>query len=174
MEATWAWTWCWRARASSPNRGGGGKPGYASHLDAGAKKVILSAPAKDEPDLTCVLGVNDDKLTPEMKCISNASCTTNCLAPVAKVLHEKFGIVRGLMTTIHAYTNDQRVLDLPHKDLYRCRAAGAEHHPHQHRRRQGGRAGDPVAEGQDDRHLAPRARRPPAAWSTWWSRWPSR
>ena len=104
-------------------RGGDGKSGYATHLAAGARKVILSAPAKDEPDLTCVLGVNDDKLTPAMKCISNASCTTNCLAPVAKVLQEKFGIVKGLMTTIHAYTNDQRVLDLPHKDLYRCRAA---------------------------------------------------
>ena len=104
-------------------RGGAGKVGYASHLDAGARKVILSAPAKDDPDLTCVLGVNDDRLTPEMKCISNASCTTNCLAPVAKILHEKFGIVKGLMTTIHAYTNDQRVLDLPHKDMYRARAA---------------------------------------------------
>jgi glyceraldehyde 3-phosphate dehydrogenase len=106
------------------NRGGNGKSGYASHLDAGAKKVVLSAPAKEDPDLTCVLGVNDNQLTPAMKCVSNASCTTNCLAPVAKVLHEKFGIVKGLMTTIHSYTNDQRVLDLPHKDLYRCRAAG--------------------------------------------------
>jgi len=107
------------------SRGGDGKPGYASHLEAGAKKVVLSAPAKDNPDLTCVLGVNDDQLKPEHKCVSNASCTTNCLAPVAKVLHEKFGIVRGLMTTVHAYTNDQRVLDLPHKDLYRARAAAA-------------------------------------------------
>ncbi len=70
-----------------------------------------------------MLGVNDDQLKPEHKCISNASCTTNCLAPVAKVLHEKFGIVKGLMTTVHSYTNDQRVLDLPHKDLYRARAA---------------------------------------------------
>jgi glyceraldehyde 3-phosphate dehydrogenase len=104
-------------------RGGAGKAGYASHLDAGAKRVILSAPAKDDPDLTCVLGVNDDQLKPQMKCVSNASCTTNCLAPVAKVLHERFGIVRGLMTTIHGYTNDQRLLDLPHKDLYRARAA---------------------------------------------------
>ncbi len=104
-------------------RGGGGKSGYASHLDAGARKVVLSAPAKDEPDLTCVLGVNDDQLKPEHTCISNASCTTNCLAPVAKVLQEKFGIVKGLMTTIHSYTNDQRVLDMPHKDLYRTRAA---------------------------------------------------
>jgi glyceraldehyde 3-phosphate dehydrogenase len=106
------------------SRGGsGGKAGYASHVEAGARKVVLSAPAKDEPDLTCVLGVNDDQLKPEHKFISNASCTTNCLAPVAKILQEKFGIVRGLMTTIHAYTNDQRVLDLPHNDLYRCRAA---------------------------------------------------
>ncbi len=104
-------------------RGGDGKPGYATHLDAGAKKVVLSAPAKDSPDLTCVLGVNDKELKPEHKCISNASCTTNCLAPVAKVLHERWGIVRGLMTTIHSYTNDQRVLDLPHKDPYRMRAA---------------------------------------------------
>jgi glyceraldehyde 3-phosphate dehydrogenase len=104
-------------------RGGGGKPGYASHLDAGARKVVISAPAKDEPDLTCVIGVNDDQLKPQHKCISNASCTTNCLAPVAKVLHEEFGIVKGLMTTIHSYTNDQRVLDMPHKDLYRARAA---------------------------------------------------
>jgi glyceraldehyde 3-phosphate dehydrogenase len=105
------------------SRGGGGKAGYATHLEAGAKKVVLSAPAKDEPDLTCVLGVNDDQLKPEHKCISNASCTTNCLAPVAKVLNEKFGIVKGLMTTVHAFTNDQRVLDLPHKDPYRARAA---------------------------------------------------
>jgi len=105
-------------------RGGSGKAGYASHVEAGARKVVLSAPAKDDPDLTCVLGVNDDQLKPEHKYISNASCTTNCLAPVAKILQDKFGIVRGLMTTIHAYTNDQRVLDLPHSDLYRCRAAG--------------------------------------------------
>jgi glyceraldehyde 3-phosphate dehydrogenase len=100
-----------------------GKPGYDTHLKAGAKKVVLSAPAKDGADLTCVLGVNDDKITSAMKCISNASCTTNCLAPVAKVLHEKFGIEKGLMTTVHAYTNDQRVQDLPHSDPYRARAA---------------------------------------------------
>ena len=99
------------------------KAGYDSHLDAGAKKVVLSAPAKDDPDLTVVLGVNDDKLSPEMKTVSNASCTTNCLAPVAKVLHEKFGgIEKGLMTTVHAYTNDQGTQDQPHKDLYRARA----------------------------------------------------
>ncbi|TVS19140.1 MAG: type I glyceraldehyde-3-phosphate dehydrogenase [Planctomycetaceae bacterium] len=99
------------------------KPGYDSHLTAGAKRVILSAPAKDGADLTCVLGVNDDQLTPEMKCISNASCTTNCLAPVAKVLHEQFTLESGLMTTVHAYTNDQNVQDMPHQDPYRARAA---------------------------------------------------
>jgi glyceraldehyde 3-phosphate dehydrogenase len=100
-----------------------GKAGYDTHLEAGAKRVVLSAPAKDGADLTCVLGVNDDKLTPELKCISNASCTTNCLAPVAKVLHEKFGIVKGLMTTVHAYTNDQPTQDQPHQDPYRARSA---------------------------------------------------
>ena len=104
-------------------RADGGKPGYDSHLKAGAKRVVLSAPAKDGADLTCVLGVNDDKLTPDLKCISNASCTTNCLAPVAKVLHESFGIEKGLMTTVHAYTNDQPTQDQPHKDPYRARAA---------------------------------------------------
>ncbi|MDI6716253.1 MAG: type I glyceraldehyde-3-phosphate dehydrogenase [Actinomycetota bacterium] len=92
------------------------------HLDAGAKKVIISAPAKG-PDFTVVLGVNDDKLKPEYKIISNASCTTNCLAPVAKILLDTFGIERGLMTTVHAYTNDQSLLDMPHKDLRRARAA---------------------------------------------------
>lgn len=100
-----------------------GKPGYDSHLQAGAKKVVISAPAKDSPDLTCVLGVNDDQIQSSMTCISNASCTTNCLAPVAKILQENWGIESGLMTTIHGYTNDQVVLDGPHKDLYRARAA---------------------------------------------------
>jgi len=100
-----------------------GKAGYDSHLAAGAKRVVLSAPANDGADLTCVLGVNDDKLSASHKCISNASCTTNCLAPLAKVLHEAFGIEKGLMTTVHAYTNDQSVQDLPHKDPYRARAA---------------------------------------------------
>ena len=95
----------------------------AKHLDAGARKAILTVPAKDEIDATIVLGVNDSVLKPEHRIVSNASCTTNCLAPVAKVLHDKFGIKRGLMTTIHAYTNDQRILDLPHKDLRRARAA---------------------------------------------------
>lgn len=93
------------------------------HLDGGAKKVIISAPAKN-PDITIVVGVNNDKYDPAVHhIISNASCTTNCLTPVAKVVKENFGIVRGLMTTIHAYTNDQRILDLPHKDLRRARAA---------------------------------------------------
>lgn len=100
-----------------------GKPGYDTHITAGAKKVVLSAPAKDGADLTCVIGVNDDKLTKEMLCVSNASCTTNCLAPIAKVLQDSFGIESGLMTTIHAYTNDQRVQDLAHEDPYRARAA---------------------------------------------------
>lgn len=104
-------------------RANGEKPGYDSHLEAGCKKVVLSAPAKDGADLTCVLGVNDDKLTRDLKCVSNASCTTNCLAPIAKVLHESFGIESGLMTTVHAYTNDQKIQDQPHEDLYRSRAA---------------------------------------------------
>ena len=95
----------------------------AKHLEAGARKVIISAPAK-EPDLTIVYGVNHKQYdASKHDVISNASCTTNCLAPVAKVLSEKFGIVRGTMTTVHAYTNDQRILDLPHKDLRRARAA---------------------------------------------------
>ncbi len=94
-----------------------------AHRKAGAKKVIISAPAKGE-DLTVVMGVNDDKYDPKKHHIlSNASCTTNCLAPVAKVLNDTFGIEKGLMTTIHSYTNDQRILDLPHKDLRRARAA---------------------------------------------------
>ncbi len=95
----------------------------AKHLEGGAKKVILTVPAKDEIDATIVIGVNDEALKPEHKIVSNASCTTNCLAPVAKVLHDAFGIKRGFMTTVHAYTNDQRILDLPHKDLRRARAA---------------------------------------------------
>jgi glyceraldehyde 3-phosphate dehydrogenase len=92
------------------------------HLDAGAKKVIISAPATDE-DITIVLGVNDDKYDGSQNIISNASCTTNCLGPLAKVLNDEFGIVRGLMTTIHAYTQDQNLQDGPHKDLRRARAA---------------------------------------------------
>jgi len=95
----------------------------SKHLEAGAKKVIISAPGKDD-DFTVVIGVNEDEYDPDNHhIISNASCTTNCLAPLAKVLHEKFGIKRGLMTTVHAYTNDQQILDLPHKDYRRARAA---------------------------------------------------
>ncbi|WP_170008154.1 type I glyceraldehyde-3-phosphate dehydrogenase [Bacillus fonticola] len=96
----------------------------AKHIDAGAKKVIISAPAKEE-DITIVMGVNEDKYDAgSHHVISNASCTTNCLAPFAKVLNDKFGIKRGMMTTVHAYTNDQQILDLPHKDYRRARAAG--------------------------------------------------
>ncbi|KHD86473.1 type I glyceraldehyde-3-phosphate dehydrogenase [Heyndrickxia ginsengihumi] len=95
----------------------------AKHLEAGAKKVVISAPASNE-DITIVMGVNQDKYDPaQHSVISNASCTTNCLAPFAKVLHEKFGIKRGMMTTVHSYTNDQQILDLPHKDYRRARAA---------------------------------------------------
>ena len=98
-------------------------PKAAAHIEAGAKKVIISAPAKQE-DITIVMGVNEDKYDPaNHHIISNASCTTNCLAPFTKVLMEKFGIESGLMTTVHSYTNDQRILDLPHKDLRRARVA---------------------------------------------------
>jgi glyceraldehyde 3-phosphate dehydrogenase len=100
------------------------REGLSKHISAGAKKVILTAPAKQE-DITIVMGVNDDKYDPEKhNIISNASCTTNCLAPVAKVILDNFGIKKGLMTTVHAYTNDQQILDKRHKDLRRARAAG--------------------------------------------------
>ena len=95
----------------------------AWHLDAGAKRVILTVPAKDEIDAMIVVGVNDHLLRKEHRIVSNASCTTNCLAPVAKVLNDAFGIVKGVITTVHAYTNDQRLADVPHKDLRRSRAA---------------------------------------------------
>jgi glyceraldehyde 3-phosphate dehydrogenase (phosphorylating) len=99
------------------------RDGAQKHLDAGARKVVISAPATD-PDVTIVLGVNDDSYDPEQHhIVSNASCTTNCVAPLAKVLHDAFTIEQGFMTTIHAYTNDQQILDLPHKDLRRARAA---------------------------------------------------
>ena len=98
------------------------REGGQKHIDAGAKKVLISAPAKNV-DLTVVFGVNDDKLTAEHVIVSNASCTTNCLAPFAKVLRDSFGIKAGFMNTIHSYTNDQNILDLPHKDLRRARAA---------------------------------------------------
>jgi glyceraldehyde 3-phosphate dehydrogenase len=100
-----------------------GRDGAQKHIDAGAKKVVISAPATD-PDVTIVLGVNDDQYDPEQHhIVSNASCTTNCVAPLAKVLHDRFTVEQGFMTTIHAYTNDQQILDLPHKDLRRARAA---------------------------------------------------
>ncbi|NTW10526.1 MAG: type I glyceraldehyde-3-phosphate dehydrogenase, partial [Chlorobiaceae bacterium] len=95
----------------------------ARHITAGAKKVIISAPAKDKVDATIVLGVNHDSITGKEEIVSNASCTTNCLAPMVKVLQDNFGIVQGFMTTVHAYTNDQNILDLPHKDLRRARSA---------------------------------------------------
>ena len=100
-----------------------GRDDAAKHVAAGAKRVVITAPAKG-PDLTLVLGVNDDKYDPaKHQIISNASCTTNCLAPLVKVLHQRFGLKKGWMTTIHSYTNDQNLLDLPHKDLRRARAA---------------------------------------------------
>ena len=99
------------------------KEALEKHITNGAKKVILSAPAKDELDATIVIGVNDNILNHSQKTLSNASCTTNCLAPMVKVLNDNFGIEKGYMTTVHAYTNDQRILDLPHKDLRRARSA---------------------------------------------------
>src|SRR5512139_2643081 len=99
------------------------KEQLTQHLRAGAKRVVLTVPAKDEIDYTVVLGVNDAGLKPEHRIVSNASCTTNCLAPVAKVLHESFGIVEGVINTVHAYTNDQRLADVPHTDWRRSRAA---------------------------------------------------
>lgn len=110
-------TGIYRARAA------GAKDGYDGHIKAGAKKVVITVPTKDVCDMTVVCGVNPEMLKPEHRCISNASCTTNCLAPVAKILQDKFGIVKGLMTTVHAYTNDQRVSDQIHEDLRRARAA---------------------------------------------------
>ena len=103
--------------------------GYGDHLKNGAKKVILTVPAKDEIDRMIVIGVNDNELQDEDECVSNASCTTNCLAPVAKVLNDRFGIENGLMTTVHAYTNDQCILDAPHSDLRRARSAAVSQIP---------------------------------------------
>ncbi len=105
------------------------KGGYGDHIKNGAKKVILCVPSKDTIDAMIVLGVNDHELKPEHQCVSNASCTTNCLAPVAKVLNDTFGIEKGYMTTIHSYTNDQSILDLPHSDLRRARAAALSQIP---------------------------------------------
>jgi glyceraldehyde 3-phosphate dehydrogenase len=115
-------TGVFRARESA-------KGGYGDHLKNGAKKVILTVPAKDQIDNMIVLGVNDDDLRPEDTCVSNASCTTNCLAPVVKVLNDKFGVESGFMTTIHSYTNDQVILDAPHSDLRRARSAALSQIP---------------------------------------------
>jgi glyceraldehyde 3-phosphate dehydrogenase len=100
------------------------RAGLGKHLEAGARKVLLTVPAKDQIDATIVLGVNDDQLKAEHRIVSNASCTTNCLAPIAKVLDDAFGLEEGFITTVHAYTNDQRLADVPHKDFRRSRAAG--------------------------------------------------
>jgi glyceraldehyde 3-phosphate dehydrogenase len=107
----------------------GPRGGYGDHLKNGAKKVILTVPAKDEIDNMIVLGVNDEALKDSDTCISNASCTTNCLAPIVKVLNDKYGIVKGLMTTIHSYTNDQIILDAPHSDLRRARSCAVSQIP---------------------------------------------
>ncbi|MEA2105828.1 MAG: type I glyceraldehyde-3-phosphate dehydrogenase [Bacteroidota bacterium] len=105
------------------------KGGYGDHLKNGAKKVILTVPAKDQIDNMIVLGVNDEDLRPEDTCVSNASCTTNCLAPVVKVLKDNFGFESGFMTTVHSYTNDQMILDAPHSDLRRGRSAAVSQIP---------------------------------------------
>ncbi len=105
------------------------KGGYGDHLKNGAKKVLLTVPAKDQIDSMIVLGVNDEVLKPEHQCVSNASCTTNCLAPVVKVLNDSFGLENGFMTTVHSYTNDQMILDAPHKDLRRARSAAVSQIP---------------------------------------------
>lgn len=105
------------------------KGGYGDHIKNGAKKVVLTVPAKDEIDRMVVVGVNDDELQASDVCVSNASCTTNCLAPVVKILNDAFGITRGFMTTIHSYTNDQRILDAPHSDLRRARSAALSQIP---------------------------------------------
>ncbi len=116
------WTGCFRSKEST-------KGGYGDHLKNGAKKVILCVPSKDQIDATIVLGVNDNDLKDSDQCVSNASCTTNCLAPVAKVLNDRFGIENGMMTTIHSYTNDQIILDAPHEDLRRARSAALSQIP---------------------------------------------
>ena len=132
------------------------RAGGAQHLAAGARAVLISAPAKDV-DLTFVIGVNDDQFDrAKHTVVSIGSCTTNGLAPVAKVLHDTFGIEHGLMTTIHAYTNDQNVLDFPHKDLRRGPRGGGQHDPDLDRRRQGDRPGAARAQGQARRHLGAR------------------
>ncbi len=105
------------------------KGGYGDHLKNGAKRVVLTVPSKDKIDNMIVMGVNEEALKPTDLCVSNASCTTNCLAPIAKILNDKFGIQNGYMTTIHSYTNDQRILDAPHSDLRRARSAAVSQIP---------------------------------------------
>ncbi|MDR2834755.1 MAG: type I glyceraldehyde-3-phosphate dehydrogenase [Bacteroidales bacterium] len=105
------------------------KGGYGDHLKNGAKKVILTVPSKDEIDAIIVLGVNEDKITTDLQCVSNASCTTNCMAPITKIINDNFGIENGLMTTVHSYTNDQIILDGPHKDLRRARSCALSQIP---------------------------------------------
>ena len=116
--ANWAWTWCWNAPASSPPR-----KKRRPTIKGGAKKVIISAPGGKDVDATIVYGVNHSVLKATDTVISNACCTTNCLAPLVKPLHDKIGLVNGLMTTVHAYTNDQVLSDVMHEDLRRARSA---------------------------------------------------
>ena len=139
----------------------GPKGGYKDHIKAGAKKVILTVPAKDKIDQTIVCGVNDSDIDLSLLAYSNASCTTNCLAPVAKVLNDTFGIERGLMTTVHAYTNDQVILDQPHKDLRRARSAALSIIPHHNRCSPCGIGSYSCAEGQAQwwSHACPHANR---------------
>ena len=152
--ASSAWTSWWSPRASSATR-----PTPSKHLQAGAKKVIITAPAKD-PDITVVLGVNEQTYDPaKHELVSNASCTTNCLATVAKVLLDKFGIKRGFASTVHSYTNDQPIHDFPHKDLRRARAGAVSMIPTTTGRGHRGRPGAARAQGQARRHRHPRAHR---------------
>ncbi len=152
VEGRSASTWCSSARACSPARR---RPRRTS--SGGAKKVIISAPGGKDVDATIVYGVNDRLLKACDTVISNASCTTNCLAPLVKPLHEAIGVVNGLMTTMHAYTNDQVLTDVYHKDLRRARSATKTHDPDQDRRRRGGGPGAAAAQRQARRLRDPRA-----------------
>ena len=145
----------------------------AKHIEGGAKKVIISAPAKGE-DITIVLGVNGDKYDPaNHHVVSNASCTTNCLAPVVKVLLDQFGFRRGVMTTVHAYTNDQNILDLPHKDLRRARAAAMSIIPTTTGAAKATGLVIPEVQGKID-GVASASPSPTCRWWTWWPSWSRR